>query len=143
MHLTISMKRYIIALLTLLLIPCISFSQNTSTPTIGKDSLIVITPFQLRQTNLILAEHAKLKEVNVLLNDQINNLQKINSEFVKKDSLRLKEIGIYNEKIQSDQITINNLNESLKQSMKKIRIRNYMIIGISAIALTSFLFNVF
>lgn len=73
------MKNFILTLA--LWIPILSFSQTTY-PKITKDSLVVITHKQLKQTNIIFEEHYNLKKENnllyeeiVVLDSMINNLE--------------------------------------------------------------------
>lgn len=73
------MKNFILTLA--LWIPILSFSQTTY-PKITKDSLVVITHKQLRQTNIIFEEHHNLKRENnllyeeiVVMDSMINNLE--------------------------------------------------------------------
>lgn len=60
----------------LLLVSSSAFSQNTY-PKVTKDSLIVITPLQLKQTNLIFLEHSKFKLEVKELNKQVNDYEAI------------------------------------------------------------------
>jgi hypothetical protein len=62
------MRNFILTLA--LWIPILSFSQITY-PQITKDSLVVITHKQLRQTNIIFEEHYNLKRENNLLYEEI------------------------------------------------------------------------
>jgi hypothetical protein len=73
------MRNFILTLA--LWIPILSFSQTTY-PKITKDSLVVITHKQLRQTNIIFEEHHNLKRENnllyeeiVVLDSMVNNLE--------------------------------------------------------------------
>lgn len=73
------MRNFILTLA--LWIPILSFSQTTY-PKITKDSLVVITHKQLRQTNIIFEEHHNLKRENnllyeeiVVMDSMINNLE--------------------------------------------------------------------
>lgn len=73
------MRNFILTLA--LWIPILSFSQTTY-PKITKDSLVVITHKQLRQTNIIFEEHYNLKRENnllyeeiVVMDSMINNLE--------------------------------------------------------------------
>lgn len=129
------MKKLIILFLISLLIPTVSFSQIIY-PKILNDSLIVITPIQLKQCNLIFIEHEKQKLLIPQLENKIISLNKINSILEKSDSLR----SIQNQK---DFITINNnlkaidnLNEKIRiTNIKKKRLRNWTISGFSLSAL--------
>ena len=70
------MRKILLILLISLFLPMLSFSQTTY-PKIVQDSLIVITPQQLKQTNLIFTQHDKYKqlipsyEYKIILKDSI------------------------------------------------------------------------
>ena len=79
------MRNFILTLA--LWIPILSFSQTTY-PKITKDSLVVITHKQLRQTNIIFEEHHNLKRENnllyeeiVVMDSMINNLEMSSSYY--------------------------------------------------------------
>lgn len=97
-----------------LLIPILSFSQDTYQTT--KDSLIVITPKQLKITNLIFAEHSELKKEQPLLKLQIEGLEKIIDNYTIQDSIRTAEIATYEEKVASDQKKIKKVKNKLNLS---------------------------
>ena len=97
-----------------LLIPISSFSQDTYQTT--KDSLIVITPKQLKITNLIFAEHSELKKEQPLLKLQIEGLEKIIDNYTIQDSIRTAEIATYEEKVASDQKKIKKVKNRLNLS---------------------------
>ena len=129
------MKKLIILFLVSLLIPTVSFSQ-TIYPKILNDSLIVITPIQLKQCNLIFIEHEKQKLLIPQLENKIISLNKINSILEKSDSLR----NVQNQKdfitINNNLKTIDNLNEQIRiTKSKKKRLRNWTIGGFSLSAL--------
>ena len=106
------MKKYIILFLLNLLIPIVSFSQSIY-PKILNDSLVVITPLQLKQTNLIFIEHKKYKLLIPQLENKITHLYKINSSLELIDSLKTNQI------IKDSILITNNFNE-IKQLNKKI-----------------------
>lgn len=68
---------------------------TSSFATIYKDTVISITPIQLKQTNLIFAEHQKLLQENKLLLKQINNYKLDNSLLIRTDSLRCVQVETY------------------------------------------------
>lgn len=80
------MKRILILLLISLSTVIVSFSQTTY-PKILNDSLVVITNQQLKETNLIFAEHKKLKAENIELNTQIKNYQSLVDNYQKTEAL--------------------------------------------------------
>ena len=90
-------------------------SQNIY-PKIVNDSLIVITPQQLKTTNLIFLEHKKFKLEFPELNKQISSYEKIIKSYVKTDSIKDNQIDslMYyakesNQFIQNQNIQINKL----------------------------------
>lgn len=106
------MKKSLIVLLINLFLTICCFSQNTY-PKITQDSLILITPTQLKQTNLIFLEHSKLKlELDSYIN-KVNIQSKqidyyINTIDLKDESYNIqKEVYTINE---------NNLKKELRKS---------------------------
>lgn len=85
------------------------------------DSLIVITPGQLKKTNLIFLEHSKLKLENSELHFQINQYECLVDNYILNDSinnnkitLMEKSIGDYQKAIESNNKTIDKLQFSNK-----------------------------
>lgn len=87
------MRQFVIILLLNLLTPIVSHSQTTYP--IIKDSLVIITPRQLKETNLIFSEHEMLLKKVPLLTNQISTLEKLNKTYIEQDSIRLKELSFY------------------------------------------------
>ena len=81
------MKRSIVLLLINLLIAIASFTQTTY-PRNLNDSLVIITAEQLKQTNLIFAEHEFLTEENLILKDKINLQDSLIYNYSKIDSIQ-------------------------------------------------------
>lgn len=88
------MKRIIILFFISLLIPITSTSQI-----ISKDSVLISTQ-QLKQINLIFAEHEALKQkvplLNseiTLLNEKVENLNKEKEDLIKQDSIKTVEFN--------------------------------------------------
>ena len=79
------MRRILIILLISIFQKTLCFSQ-TIYPRIVSDSLILITSSQLKQTNLIFAEHQKLKSMNVQLDAKFDLQEEISSIFNQSDS---------------------------------------------------------
>lgn len=113
-------KRYLLFCL-ILIVPILSISQTIS------DS-IKISSEQLRITNLIFTEHAKLSNQVLLLKNQVRNLEKIDSIWLHTDSIRRKQIVEYKQVIQQQE---NKLNKIKKWSIFK----NYIIGGLCIICL--------
>lgn len=92
-----------------------SFSQNTY-PKIVQDSLLVITPTQLKQTNLIFLDHKRLVLETKELRNQVNDYSNLMDYYSVKDSLKSEKISIlldqtnkYKDTINSQNIKIDNL----------------------------------
>lgn len=100
-------KKLLILLLIILLTKTTSFSSTISKG-IEKDSIVSITPIQLKETNLIFAEHQKLLNENRLLFEQINNYKEDNKLLMQSDSIRQVQIQAYK-----------NLNEALNKNINK------------------------
>ena len=113
-------KRYLLFCL-ILIVPILSISQTIS------DS-IKISSEQLRITNLIFTEHAKLSNQVLLLKNQVRNLEKIDSIWLHTDSIRRKQIVEYKQVTQQQE---NKLNKIKKWSIFK----NYIIGGLCIICL--------
>ena len=104
------MKRLLTLLVIMMLMRTISFSSTISNG-IENDSIVSITQTQLKETNLIFAEHYKLLIENDLLKYQLNNYKEDNNLLIKTDSLRVSQINYL--KYQS-----NSLNDVLKKKNK-------------------------
>lgn len=95
----------------LMILPICGYSQN----------MLQITSEQLKVTNLIFAEHEKFSKTIPLMELKINNLEFINSDLLKKDSINKQQIDIANQVIEEQQKQIHN-------SDFKIKTRNNIII---------------
>lgn len=114
------MKRSIILCLLNLLTVIACFSQSTY-PLILNDSLIVISPTQLKQTNLIFLEHKKLSLENSELKIQNENYGKLVFNYQVSDSVKNEQIslltnslGEYNSLIEEQRVQIGKLQSSKK-----------------------------
>ena len=96
-------KRGLILLFLSLCLSIPSISQTTSADT-------------LKAISLIFNEHEKLSIENPLLKEQILSLEKLNQLYIKTDSLKKEEIILYQEKVASDDIKI----QQLKSTQKKL-----------------------
>lgn len=126
------MRKLDILLLINLLIPIAVSSQTISKNTYPKilgDSIVLITPEQLKETNLIFNEHNLLKTKVPLLERKIQVLTEINDNHSKIDSLRVQEINQYKANV-----------DKLKKSIK---IKNTLITGISSGFVVSLLLLLF
>lgn len=86
-------KRLILLLTVLPMITTSSFS--TTSKKIEQDTIVSITPTQLKETNLIFAEHNKLLKENKLLKDQISNYKTDNQLLLNLDSIKNLQIANY------------------------------------------------
>jgi len=120
------MKQFVIALLLSLLTPIVSVSQNTY-PSITTDSLVVITPDQLKTANLIFNEHEMLIEKVGLLNSQVNTLTEINKLYSTQDSIRSRELDLYKGAYQDGLDRYTKLNKKYKVS-KVISLSSLLIL---------------
>ena len=87
-------KRLLVTLLIILLATTTSSSLTISSG-IEKDSIVSITSAQLKETNLIFAEHRKLLIKSQLLSEQLNNYKEDNRLLIKDDSVRQAQIRTY------------------------------------------------
>lgn len=101
------MKIRKLLLCLMILLPTYSFSQTTST--------IIITPEQLKTTNLIFLEHEKYTKEVPLLNKKIETLEEINKSWLHTDSIRRINEKQYNATIKKDSIKITQLQSSHKK----------------------------
>lgn len=91
------------------------YSFSTTLNGIEQDSIVSLTPLQLKETNLIFAEHHKLLIENKLLKEQVYNYQEDNSLLLKKDSIRYIQNSMYKE-------LNNSLNNSINKKNKKLKL---------------------
>ena len=119
------MRRILIILLISIFQKTLCFSQ-TIYPRIVSDSLILITSSQLKQTNLIFAEHQKLKSMNVQINTKFGLQEEISSMF--NQSAMIKDLQIANLEAINDinKSTLLNINKELNQYKKKQKL---LVIG--------------
>lgn len=129
------MRNFILTLA--LWIPILSFSQTTY-PQITKDSLVVITHQQLRQTNVIFEEHYNLKRENYLLCEEIiimdsmiNNLE-MSSNYYNECIDNYKDSTVIKNKQISD---LNKSVEKIKKRRNNVYSGGSVVIGILIILL--------
>ena len=113
-------KKYLLFCL-ILIAPILSISQTTS------DS-IKITSEQLKTTNLIFAEHAKLSSQVFLLKNQVRNLEKVDSIWLHTDSIRRKQITQYEQVIQQQE-------KQLGKAKRQSWFKDFIISGLSILSL--------
>lgn len=106
-------------------------SQNTY-PKLTNDSLIVITPQQLKATNLIFLEHKKLKLEVPELNKQIASYESLIKSYEQTDSVRnaqVKRLMLHAEV--SEQVMQNQLREINKLESKNKLFKGLTIGGVT------------
>ena len=116
------MKKIVLLLSISLLIPITSISQ-----TISKDSLITITPTQLKQINLIFNEHSSLKKEKEVYLEQINSYERVIDNYQQLDSVNIVKSKLYKQELQNKENTISELNKVIKTSKTKHHIKNWII----------------
>ena len=127
------LRRLLVLLSIILLTTTTSFSLTTLTP-ISNDSIVYLTREQLKETNLIFAEHHKLLVENKLLEEQISNYKKNNELLMQSNSIKEAQINLYKNWNGS-------LNESLEKRNKSLLIWKVGGITVSASLLLVLLFK--
>lgn len=89
-------------------------TTTISSQPISKDTVVTITSTQLKTANLIFAEHQMLKNKVPLLESKITNLEIINSNWERVDSLRSKQILLYQNEIKNKDLIIKNMDKQSK-----------------------------
>lgn len=120
------MKRIVISFLIILLQTTTSFSQI-----IWNDSVIGITPIQLKTTNLIFVEHEKLLKENSLLKIQLDNYIKDNQLLTQTDSIRTIQLKGYKDLDIQNKKQIEQLNKDLSRKKKELTVWKIGGLGIS------------
>lgn len=105
------MKRKVLILLTILIPQIYAFSQTISN----------ITVKQIKIANKIFLEHKKYSELVPLLENKIDNLNLINKNWEKQDSLNKLQLTRYTDIVLDQTIKIDNLNKSIKIRNKIIK----------------------
>lgn len=120
------MKRIVILFLIILLQTTTSFSQI-----IWNDSVIGITPIQLKTTNLIFVEHEKLLKENSLLKIQLDNYIKDNQLLTQTDSIRTIQLKGYKDLDTQNKKQIEQLNKDLSRKKRELTVWKIGGLGIS------------
>ena len=76
--------------------------------------MVVITPIQLKTANLIFAEHEMLSKKVPQLESKITNLEMINSNWSRVDSLRSSQVTMYKNVLAVKEEDLKQLKHSLK-----------------------------
>ena len=109
----LKLKKRMKRLLTILF-GIILMTTTISSQPISKDTVVVITPIQLKTANLIFADHEMLLKKVPLLESKITNLETINSNWSQVDSLRSNQVTMYKEALAVKDKDLKRLNKSLK-----------------------------
>ena len=108
------MKKFVILFFLILLVKTTCFSQNILVRE-NNDTVVLITPNQLKEANLVFIEHQKLLRENNLLLKQISNYKLDNELLLKMDSLRTLQLLNYEELTKSYNFKIEQLNKEIKR----------------------------
>ena len=105
-------------------------ANNTNTIRVYKeykDSLIIITPTQLKQINLIFNEHSSLKKEKEVYLEQINSYERVIDNYQQLDSVNIVKSKLYKQELQNKEKIISELNKAIKTSKTKHHIKNWII----------------
>jgi hypothetical protein len=94
-----------------------SFSLNTSIVT-NTDSIVYVTPQDIKYANLIFIEHQQLKKDKIILLDQLKNYEDLNKNLLQTDSIRILQLSEYSNLNNNYLQQINELNSTLKSKSK-------------------------
>lgn len=108
-------------------------SQNMY-PKLVDDSLIVITPQQLKASNLIFLEHKKLKLERFELNKQLTSYELLTANYAKTDSIRLQQLARAELQMQMYDEAISKQREQIAKMNKKNKRLTTLSIGGFAIS---------
>lgn len=98
----------------------LGFSQTTY-PKMTKDSLVVITPMQLKKTNLIFLEHKKFKLELVEVHKQLVSYDSIVANFKRIDLIQKQQLDSLTRNFKESQIAIAKYNAALEVNNKKLK----------------------
>ena len=108
-------------------------SQNMY-PKLVDDSLVVITPQQLKASNLIFLEHKKLKLERFELNKQLTSYELLTANYAKTDSIRLQQLARAELQMQMYDEAISKQREQIAKMNKKNKRLTTLSIGGIAIS---------
>ena len=108
-------------------------SQNMY-PKLVDDSLVVITPQQLKASNLIFLEHKKLKLERFELNIQLTSYELLTANYAKTDSIRLQQLARAELQMQMYDEAISKQREQIAKMNKKNKRLTTLSIGGFAIS---------
>lgn len=110
-------------------------SQNMY-PKLVDDSLVVITPQQLKASNLIFLEHKKLKLERFELNKQLTSYELLTANYAKTDSIRLQQLARAELQMQMYDEAISKQREQIAKMSKKNKRLTTLSIGGFAISVS-------
>lgn len=113
------MRKFVILSYLILLTTITCFSQNILVNE-GNDTVVLITPQQLKETNLIFAEHQKLLVEKKLLLNQLNNYKLDNDLLSYSDSIKSLQVDNYKNLANSYSIQIEELNQEVQKKNKSL-----------------------
>ena len=111
-------KKLLILFLTILLSPISSFSQTIYQNSTG-DSLVLITPSQLKTANLIFVEHNFLLKENALLKSEVSSLYELNDNLSLTNQLNNDKITEFDKRYRSQEKTMSDLNTTIEKYKKR------------------------
>lgn len=97
----------------------IVYSENTSNQ-ISQDSILSLTPSEIKYANLIFAEHKNLLIENSLLNKQVANFEELTTNLLAVDTLRQVQVAEYKQLSDDYLSKINELNSKIKSKNAKL-----------------------
>lgn len=113
------MRKFVILSCLILLTTITCFSQNILVNE-SNDTVVLITPQQLKETNLIFAEHQKLLVEKKLLLNQLNNYKLDNDLLSYSDSIKSLQVDNYKNLANSYSIQIEELNQEVQKKNKSL-----------------------
>ena len=113
------MRKFVILSCLILLTTITCFSQNILVNE-SNDTVVLITPQQLKETNLIFAEHQKLLVEKKLLLNQLNNYKLDNDLLSYSDSIKSLQVDNYKNLTNSYSIQIEELNQEVQKKNKSL-----------------------
>ncbi len=108
-------------------------------PKLTHDSLVVITPQQLKQTNLIFVEHNKLLLENEQLEMEVLDYEELLDYASRQDSLRQIRFSEFQDQLEMNNRMIQEQQELLQKQRNKNKILGYTLGGVAVVAITSVL----
>ena len=109
-------------------------SSKNMYPKLVDDSLVVITPQQLKASNLIFLEHKKLKLERFELNKQLTSYELLTANYAKTDSIRLQQLARAELQMQMYDEAISKQREQIAKMNKKNKRLTTLSIGGFAIS---------